>query len=396
MSEFLDLLENVRLEDASMSRLFSGDSLGGGTPMRRMRRTDPRYQRAVLEAARLIDAVESGRKPMHYLQEAMSTSDFPLLFGDILDRQMLGRYQEWPTAWPKIAKKGSVRDFRTVRRFAVDGAEATLGKVPQGSEYPESSVSDKKYEYFVEKYGRRVPFLWEAFVNDDLDGLRSTPERLAKAARMTEEKFATSLYASAGGPNATFFATGNKNLVTAGAGSALSVTSLQAAFTLLWTQVDADGNPIYTGAVRLVVPPALKVVANNILNTTEIRAAAGGGVGTAGDQLSTRNWMAGEIAELIVNPWLPLVSTSGTFGATAWYLFADPNEVGRPAMEIGFLRGHDTPELFVKEPNSMRVGGGAVAAEDGDFDTDGINYKVRHVLGGTLEEPKAAVASPGQ
>ena len=106
--------------------------------------------------------------------------------------------------------------------------------------------------------------------------------------------------------------------------------------------------------------------------------------------------MAAEITELIVNPWLPIITTTGTVGNTAWYLFADPNEVGRPAFEIGVLRGHDTPELFVKEPNAMRVGGGPVAAEDGDFDTDGINYKVRHVIGGTLMEPKVAVASPGQ
>jgi hypothetical protein len=42
--------------------------------------------------------------------------------------------------------------------------------------------------------------------------------------------------------------------------------------------------------------------------------------------------------------------------------------------------------LFVKSPNAIRVGGGPVAAEDGDFDTDGVAYKVRHCFGGTLME----------
>jgi hypothetical protein len=32
---------------------------------------------------------------------------------------------------------------------------------------------------------------------------------------------------------------------------------------------------------------------------------------------------------------------------------------------------------------------------DGDFDTDTVEYKVRHVMGGTLMDPKAAVASNG-
>jgi len=383
MSDFLELLETLKAEDASVNRLF-GDA---GTSIRKVRKDTPIYRRALAEAADLVAKVYQGRKPMHYLQEAMSTSDFPLLFGDILDRQLLGAYEEWPTAWPMIAKRGTVRDFRTVSRFATDGAEAVLAKVPQGSEYPEAGMSETRYQYFVEKYGRRVPFLWETFVNDDLDGLRSTPERLAKAARMSEERFATALYTSAAGPNTTFFAAGNNNIVTGN--PALSVAGLTTAFTVLWAQVDKDGNPVYTGTIRLVVPPALAVTAKNILNATQILAAAGGGVGTASDQLTINNWISGSVAEVVVNPWLPIIETSNK---NSWFLFADPG-IGRPAIEIGFLRGNESPALFVKSPNAMRVGGGNVAAEDGDFETDGIAYKVRHVFGGTLMEPRAAVAS---
>jgi hypothetical protein len=65
-------------------------------------------------------------------------------------------------------------------------------------------------------------------------------------------------------------------------------------------------------------------------------------------------------------------------------------------MEIGFLTGHETPELFQKSPNAMRVGGGAVSPEDGDYDTDATEWKIRHVFGGTLMDPKSGVASPGQ
>jgi hypothetical protein len=391
MPELLELLETMRAEDASVQRLFSTENDGRG--VRSMRRDDPRYQRAFAEALSLYSGVVEGRAPMYRLQEAMSTSDFPLLMGDIIDRSLLGYYNEWPTAWPMIANRATVRDFRTVRRFVLDGAEGVLPVVPQGSEYPEASLIDAKYEYAVNKRGRRVPFLWEAFVNDDLDALRRTPERLAKAARMSEEFFATGLYAASTGPNATFFSAGNANLVPTGTvgGNKLSTTSLQAGFTLLWGQKDKDNNPIYAGQVRLVVPPQLAVAARNILNATEIRVATGGGTTT--DQITAKNWMAGEIVQLVVNPWLPIVTTAGT-GATAWYLFADPG-MGRPALEVGFLRGHETPEMFLKSPNATRIGGGPVAAEDGDFETDGIAYKVRHVYGGSLVEPKAGIASDG-
>jgi hypothetical protein len=385
--ELLDLLETMRAEDAATERLFNTSD---GRGVRSMRRDDPRYQRSFAEALNLYSGVLEGRAPMYRLQEAMSTSDFPLLMGDIIDRSLLGYYNEWPTAWTQIANRATVRDFRLVRRFVLDGVEAVLPTVGQGGEYPEAALTDAKYEYAVTKRGRRVPFLWEAFVNDDLDALRRTPERLAKAARMTEEFFATGLYASSTGPNATFFSAGNLNVIT-GSPNVLTTAGLQRALTALWAQKDKDGNPIYVGQVRLVVPPQLTVAARNILNATEIRVAAGSGSATT-DQITAKNWMAGDVVSLVINPWLPIVDT--TSGATAWYLFADPG-IGRPALEIGFLRGHETPELFLKSPNATRIGGGPVAAEDGDFETDGIAYKVRHVLGGSLLEPKAAVASAG-
>jgi hypothetical protein len=126
MSEFLELLETLKAQDASAHRLF-GDA---GTSIRRVRRDTPIYKRALVEAAELVSGVYTGRVPMYRLQEAMSTSDFPLLFGDILDRQLLGIYQAWPTIWPMVAKRETVRDFRTVSRFATDGAEAVLPAVP--------------------------------------------------------------------------------------------------------------------------------------------------------------------------------------------------------------------------------------------------------------------------
>jgi len=75
-------------------------------------------------------------------------------------------------------------------------------------------------------------------------------------------------------------------------------------------------------------------------------------------------------------------------------VFASPAE-GRPAVEMGFLRGHETPETFVKLADSQLLGGGVTDPSEGDFDTDSIQYKIRHVFGGTRLDPKMAVASNG-
>lgn len=402
----MDVLRDVQTwtdtSGASEQAIYAGEGVNLSGRVRKNRKSrdkNPTYGRRLLEVARLYEAVLSGdrRAGMDFV-ENMSTSDFSLLFGDILDRQILAKYVSMPVQWDALAKRGRVRDFRQVKRYALDGAESILSEVKQLTEYPAAQLQDSAYTYSVTKKGRRVALSWEDLVNDDLDAFASIPDRLGNAARRSEEKYVTGLYAATGGPNSTFFSTGNKNLLASGASGALSVTSMQSAFTLLASQVDTDGGPIYVEGVTLVVPPALTVVANNILNATEIWTAAGSGGASSdagrGDQLRVANWMANRV-KVITNPWLPITSTSGTFGSTSWYLFADPN-VGRPAMEIGFLTGHENPELFQKSPNAIRVGGGSVAPEDGDYETDSVEWKLRHVFGGTLMDPKSAVASPGQ
>lgn len=382
--ELLDLIETYNHQDASTTRLYAreGRRVRGG-------RNDPKYKASLNEAVRLYDGVLKGRIPTSRLQEAMTTSDFNFLFADIIDRQMLASYASRPSMWRQIAKVGRVRDFRSVKRFTLDGGEGILEEVKQAAEYPAASVSDNAYEYSVKKFGKRLPFTWEDFINDDLDALSALPDRLARSASLSEAKFVTTLFASSGGPNSTFFSVGHANIVTGN--PVLSVAGLTTAMNVLAAQTDTEGNPIYVDAVYLVVPPALEITAMNIINATEIKAADGGGDGTGTNQLTVTNWMRNRV-RLLVDPWLPIANT--TNGNTAWFLFADPN-VGRPAMEVGFLSGHETPELFVKSPNAMRVGGGMVNPADGDFDTDSVDHKVRHVFGGTLMEYRSAVASTG-
>lgn len=390
-SNMLDALPEVAsfsAAEASPTALYGGEGMNLSGRVRRSRTQNPAYQKAFLEALGLYTRVIRGdRRAALDFQEAMTTSDFQFLFGDIIDRQMLAAYQQMPVQWASLARRGRVRDFRTVKRFILDGGEAVLDEVGEQSEYPAASLADGVYEYRVRKFGRRIPLSWETLINDDLDAFADIPRRLGNAARRSEERFVTSLYATSTGPNSSFFSAGNGNITN----EPLTIAGLQEAFRLLAEQTDADGAPIYVEAAVLVVPPALEVPARNILNATEIFAATGGGDGTGSDQLRVSNWMRNRV-QLVVNPWLPVIDQ--TTGNTAWYLFADPN-AGRPALEVGFLIGHESPELFQKHPNATRVGGGIVDPTDGDFDTDSVEWKVRHVFGGTLMDPKSGVASTG-
>ena len=384
--EFLEVIENIRAEEASVQRLFGSEGQGA-----RHGAKSPKYMQKLSEAARLVADVMSGKRPAHLLREAMTTSDFPYLFGDILDRQLLAAYQESAATWPNYAKRNTVRDFRAIKRFGVYGGDQVLEEVPQDHEYPISKIDeDTPYSYAVKKLGRKMPFSWETLINDDLDALKDIPERFGRASRRSEEKFATSLFVDANGPHASFYTGGNANIVTGN--PALSITGLQTAMKVLAAHKDQNGEPIVIDVVELVVPPALEIDALSILNATQIWLDPNLSAPNKKQSLVTENWMKSKL-HLNVNAYIPIVASSAN-GDTSWFLFANPNN-GRPGLEVAFLRGHEEPEIFMKAPNAMRVGGGGMDAMNGDFDTDSIEYKVRHVLGGSRMDPKMTVASNG-
>lgn len=389
-TDTLDPIETIAATEASTERLFRGD----GTRIR-SRRTTPKYKQDLLEAARLYsEALAGDRYKVLQLQEALTTSDFPLLFGDILDRQLLAAYREIPEVWRAYARRSTVPDFRLVSRHSIDGAEGPLEAVAEQAPYPGAELEEARDQYRVGKYGRRIAWSWETMVNDDLDALRGLPDRLAKAARRSVQRFVTGLYVDANGPHASLYTAPFANIVTGN--PVLSMAALQTAFSVLAAQRDEDGEPIFIDTVTLVVPPALEVVARNILNATEIYIATGSSSATA-DQLRTVNWMQNRL-QLVVDPYIPIVASTAN-GNTSWYLFANPAE-GRPALEVGFLRGHEEPALFMKAPDARRIGGtGGPDGDMVDFDTDTGQYKVRHVFGGTrltsTGGAKATVASQG-
>lgn len=385
-NDFLTLIESMPANEASTSRLFGGQGV-------RASRYGDRHPQAFEEALRLTERVLSGdRLAAMQFSEAMSTSDFPLLFGDVLDRALAAAFQEFPSGIEAVTRTRRVRDFRNVKTFAVDGAEGQLEAVGERAPYPEASLAEAADEWSVAKFGRILPFSWEQWVNDDLDAFRNAPARLGRAARRTRQRFITNLYVDANGPHASLYTGGNANQVTGN--PVLSIAGLETAFTVLGNMRDEDGEPISVDAVTLVVPPALRVTAQNIIEGTILDLNASGGA--TNQRLSAPNWMRNAM-NLVVDPFIPVVASSAN-GATSWFLFGDPNS-GRAALEFGTLIGHEVPELWVKQPDAMRVGGGTVGPDAGDFEHDSIRYRVRDVHGGArmlnTHGYKATVASNG-
>lgn len=388
--ELKESLTAVRDEDAGVNNLAAQESgmvalKGGG-----------RISESTLRLGGLIVDVLEGRRPLYLLKEAMTTSDFPLLFGDLLYRQMLGNYTAWPSTVDQWMRPVKVRDLRNLNLYTIDGGQAALTTaVKEREPYPEVYFTEGRYQASVAKYGRAYGISMEMILNDDLNAFQARPRLMATGARRGEEYLAASKACGSTGLNGTFFTSGHANIVTSN--PILSVQALQTAMTILAAQRDADNEPIMIGSQILMVPPALEVTAQNILNGLQIRVNDSSGTpggATSSQYLYVANWMKGKL-KLVVNPYIPVIASSSN-GNTTWFVIADPNDQEtRPAFFFNRLIGYEEPQLLMKANNAVNLGGGPANAMDGSFENDAINYKLRHFFGALQGDTKMAVGSSG-
>ena len=317
------------------------------------------------------------------IREALTTSDFPNLFGDVLDRQVLASYKAVAPVWKAFVKMSTVNRIAPQvggYRYAITGGDQKLAKVAEKGEYLASDRSEARYELSVDKYGRQFDISWEALINDDLGALKDTPERFARAAIRTEHDLVTSTYA---GSTALYTRVAAPNNAV---GTTLSINSLEAGVQFMSSVLDAASNPIMNRAKYLVVPPGLEMTARQIL-TSATKIWLSDTDPAAATPYPTTNVIAQYGLQLIVDPYLAIYGTNAAAMLSQWYLFADPKDIA--ALEFAHLKGHERPEICMKASDKVTIGGGAIGPMSGDFATDDVLYRVRLVFGGTTLDWRA-------
>jgi hypothetical protein len=334
----------------------------------------------------------------YLLKEAASTSDFPLLMGTVLDRSLIAKYQMDTADWEAYIARGTQSDFRPSDAIGVYGLEGQLQVVPQRGEYKQDAQlgEGKMPQIVLSKYGRIFGLGWETLINDDLGGFNDIAERLNKAAKRTEMFQATKLIAAATGPHATLFGNAiahpidgvvinNKGVLP------LTTDNLAAVCNLMRRQKDSDGEPIIIEGFELVVPPALELTAYTILNSMAHLISGGDGQAGAKYQLRpAKNPLDMFTITPHTNVYLPIIDVSAGVDKT-WYLFAKRSS--GVAAKMNFLRGHETPELCMKNPNKVSTSGAIINPMEGNFEEDTMWWRVRHVLGGVQYDPRMGYAS---
>ena len=388
--EFLELMEQGEKLESSLSDV---------------RRKIPQFDEKLVKFIELVANKQgfSSAKRTYLLKEAESTADFPYLFGTVLERQLYAKYRAATPDWRDYIKVGTQNDFRDQWLIGVNGLQGTLPSVGLRAEYPnDANLVDGKLFIQLAKYGREFGLAWEAMINDDLGAFSDLAERFATAAMRSEYKFATKLYCSASGPHASLFGapithplySASVTNAFTGSGATFSITNLGAACSAMRRFKDYDGEPVIFDGFELVVPPALEIPMLQALNPANIIQSGGDSTASAKPQIrSSSNTVPMLNITGHVNPYLPIVDTSGSADKT-WYLFGKLSNSGYAA-RVNFLRGHESPELCMKNPNKIALGGATMSPLEGDYETDSIRWRIRHIFGGKQVDPNYAASFVG-
>lgn len=277
-----------------------------------------------------------------------TTSDFGIILMDVANKSMLQGWDLAEETFQLWTKRGELSDFKTVKRIGL-GEFPSLRQVREGAEYKYVTVGENSQQIALATYGEIFSITRQAIINDDMNLLTDIPRKMGMAAKATIGDLVYSVLIDnepLSDGVALFHAATHKNLQT-GAGSALSVESLDKARAMMRTQKTSTGSgaarPLNIRPAYVLTPVALESKARQLINSSSVPTAQV----NAGVTNPIQNF-----AEVIGEPRLDDAS------ATAWYLAA---QQGSDTIEVAYLNGVDTPYMEQQQ----------------GFTVDGVATKVR-------------------
>lgn len=331
--------------------------------------------RDLMRLAAALDGVELpvfAGTGSEFIRAAFSTVSLPGILSDSANKMLLDGYNYVEAVWREVVKIASVRDFKTHTRYRLTD-DMKYKKVGPDGELKHGSLGEQSFTNQADTHGIMFSLTRQMIVNDDLGAFAQIPQAFGiGAAEALNDIVWTLVMANAG----SFYSTAHANLLE-GAAYALSIDGLTAAEQMFLDQtkpsleVGKAGRPLGIPAKKLVVPTALKTVAEQLYRDTTVNETT-----TANKPKTAGNPHAGKFAPFC-SAYLSNANFTG-YSSTAYYLFADPNVL--PAFEVAFLNGVDQP---------------TVESADADFNTLGIQFRGYIDFGAAQQDYRGVVKVTG-
>jgi len=300
-----------------------------------------------------------------------------------MNAQLLERQKTVDATYPLWTRPVRVNDFKSTPLPALDGPIRRLQERGENEGLGKTYLGESQYTIQAKNYADSLELTRQAIINDALGVFNAVPETFAQAAAQTAEYLATSQIAVAAGPDTTLFPTDDShgNYTT----SELSIASVIAAATKMSIQTDAKGNALNIQPKGIMVPPALKWKAAEIIDALTLERYDL--TSEVGYKTSGNNPVAG--LEIAVNTMIPVVSSSNTYKNKQWYLYGDP-VANRPTVAFAVLNSNPTPRIFRKAPDAQVLGG---AMDQYSYEMSTIGYKIEWDIGAAQIDYRCMVAN---
>jgi hypothetical protein len=292
----------------------------------------------------------------------MTTSDFPSITENVLNKVALQRYQLAERTWEPLVKKRTVKDFKPVSNVRLNDVIIDEdSQIEESGEYTFVKMTDSKESYAVRKYGKKAILSWEALINDDLSLFNDTTSLIMDGFTQFQNKLFYQILASdvaiKSGANKMFdgklvFDASHKNIAVA---AAISIDSLSAMRLLLRTQKAPNGSLLNLNPKFLIVGPQNEQLAEQFTSSNYV-ATEQGKINKLGASLT------------------PIVDAQITDGR--WFLSATPSQIA--STEVASLAGQ---EMYTESRYS--------------FDVDGMEIKFRLTHGIKVVDFRGMVKNPG-
>lgn len=286
---------------------------------------------------------------------AQSTSDFPALLGDAMNKSVVGQYMERRPIWESWCSWRTVQDFKTIHAIEA-GAVPDLVERSEGEEITYVTISESEETYALVEYANGVRLTRQAVINDDLAAFSRIPRDQATAARRLEDTVSLSVLidnnALSDGEN--LFSAAHSNQQDSDDPSVSTLNNAFAAMRKQTREGEADSYLNLMPAV-LLAPVELEGTVRELL-TSKVRETGSSGA-------TVDNIYQGEL-DWAVHPLLSANDTG------MWYVVCAP-DLGY-SVEVAKLDGEQVPQT----------------ESERDFDSGDLKMKCTHVVAAGVQSYK--------
>ena len=336
------------------------------------------------------DAIAAGT-----FKEALTTSDLAFNAAHLVTAELIPQFDAAERTWSKIATVRTVPNFNAVQLHSLFGDLTGAGirqgggaaRVPEAAPYPHVSVSGREAFYAkVGKNGFRFAHTWESRINDVEGFFAALPGEMLQVALDTEEAEVYDALIQGVAAAGTDVELKGGTLPDGEIVAPNSKVTPEA----IWQAILESSNRLVNGRkigrasrYNVVVPVGTAMFLEWKLSQAIIAVQDGSVTYGPGDRS-----ILGSI-DIVESDKIGLTNPD------EWYLLPAPGSYRRPLLELGRLRGYETPELRVQNATGNYLGGASVAPFEGSFNNDTIDYRFRYVAGGILWGTEPIVYSDG-